>query len=133
VAHPPVARGDRDFVALAAPLAPELLVHGQVALGDRGILGIEVDNARADDGRARHAEELFPRLVDADVLAVAALEENRNRQDLDQVLRDAKLLGQITRARLERGTRGSGRGLPLLHEPHSFSSFAEQSGGCSLS
>src|SRR5437588_5873067 len=78
VAHAAVARGDRGLVALAAGLAPELAVHLEVLLRDRRALRIKVLDQLAEEARARQAEELLPSLVDAEVLAVAALEEHRH-------------------------------------------------------
>src|SRR5438105_1208527 len=78
VAHAAVARGDRGLVALAAGPAPELAVHLEVLLRNRRALRIEVLDELAEEARARQAEELLPGLVDAEVLAVAALEEHRH-------------------------------------------------------
>src|SRR3989454_11999959 len=87
VAQAAVARGDRGLVALAAGLAPQLAVHLEVPLRDRRALRIEVLDQLAEEASARYAEELLPGLVDAEILAVAALEEHRYRQRLDQLQR----------------------------------------------
>src|SRR5439155_684178 len=87
VAQAAVARGDRGLVALAAGIAPQLAVHLEVLFGDRRVLRIQVLDLLAEEAGARYAEELLPGLVDPEIPAVAALDEHRHGQRLDQLQR----------------------------------------------
>ena len=87
VAQAAVARGDRGLVALAAGIAPQLAVHLEVHFGDRRVLRIQVLDLLAEEARARYAEELLPGPVDPEIPAVAALDEHRHGQRLDQLQR----------------------------------------------
>ncbi len=127
----PVAGRDLDLVALAAGPLPELVVHRQMLGGDPWALRIQVGDLLADEVLARDAEELFPRPVDAEVAAVARLEEDRHRQHVDQLLREALRLGQVAarlgedgehRMREAAARRGGGKGhfKPLLQASTKF-------------
>ena len=81
-----VGQRDGRFVDLRAGLGPKALVCGMHALGNLGRMRIELMHRAADDRGARAHEEALPRLVHAEVIAVAALEEHRIGQRLDQLL-----------------------------------------------
>jgi len=66
-----------------------------VLFGDRGILRIEIGDLLADEGLAGDAEEFFPRAVDAEIAAVAALEEHRHRESVDQLERCVERRGGL--------------------------------------
>src|ERR1051325_1296103 len=84
VAQAPVARAHADLVALRPTARIELAVHGGVLLGDRRVAGIEVGDVLADETLCGNAEELLPGAVDAEIAAVAALEEHRHREGIDE-------------------------------------------------
>ena len=65
----------------------EATVHRRVALGDRRILRIEVGHLLADERLALDAEEFFPRPIDAEIAAVAALEKHGHGEGVDQLER----------------------------------------------
>src|SRR5260221_31241 len=75
---------------------------------------IAVGPAAADDVRARYREEVLPGAVHPEVAPVAALEEERDRQDLDQLLGDA----QVVAARAQRREDCRDVSFPFAHAPN---------------
>src|SRR6185503_2444023 len=87
VALAAVGRDDGGRIALRARVLPQLAVARRVQLGDLGVLRIQVVHLLADEALARQAEQLFPRLVDAEIAAVARLDVHRHWQALEQLER----------------------------------------------
>ncbi len=87
VAQLAVGRAHPDLIILPPGMRVQLAVHLGVALGDRRILRIEVAHLLADERLALEAEKFFPRPIDAEVAAVAALEKHRHSEGVDELER----------------------------------------------
>src|SRR5262249_49785077 len=99
--------GDRylELVAAGARVVPQVVVGRLVLRGDLGRGGEELADRPADERVAVDSEVRLPGAVGAEMLAVACLEENRDGQGLDQLLRDVQGLGAL----LPDSSRHSGR------------------------
>ncbi len=114
LARLPAGLGDRGFVGLRPGPSPELHVHGVKTFRRFPVLRVELVHGLSDERLAGNAEERLPCLVDAEIAAVGALEEDGIGQGLDQLLGPSLRLGEprLAVAQVARDDFGDPNGPP---------------------
>jgi hypothetical protein len=107
---------DRRLVGLAARAREQVEVLLVVSPGELGRVRIQLEHRFADELLPRDAEKALPGAVDAQIAPVRALEEDRLRHGLDQLLDEGELLAQAFRgAHAARVLGELQRALPRAH------------------